>query len=55
MIVKLKLETSDFTVEQLAEGRVGVFISGDGDYIELDLHPGVAQDLMLALLEPETP
>lgn len=52
----VRLDTSDFSVESRPDGRVNAMIyAPEGDAIELDLDPGVARDLALALLDPEEP
>lgn len=53
MTVRIKLDTSDFTVERTVEGRIVVYIDGAEASAELDLDPGVAADLFLALANPE--
>ena len=53
MVVRIRLDTSDFTVERSAGGRVSVQIDGPTDAVILDPSPLVAVDLMLMLIEPE--
>lgn len=53
--VHMKLESSDFTVERSANGRIHVQVDGEHATAVLDLDPEVANDLFLALANPEDP
>lgn len=52
----IKLDTSDISVERRPDGRIDVMIyGGDVGDVQLDLHPGVAEDFAAALMNPEEP
>ena len=51
----LRLDTSDFSVERRTDGRINVMVYGGHADVELDLDPGVAEDLVASLLNPEGP
>lgn len=50
---RIRLETSDFTVECTPDGRIHLFVSGERDDAEIDMDPGVAMDLLMQLANPE--
>ena len=50
---RIRLETSDFTVERRPDGRIHLFVSGERDDAEIDMDPGVAMDLLMQLANPE--
>jgi hypothetical protein len=53
MTVQIKLDTADFTIFRRPDGRIGAYISGATEDVELDLAPDVAQDLMVQLVDPD--